>query len=737
MKLSALPSYNGATVGMTVTGAGIGTNTIVSAVSGNATSGYTLTLLYQPGGYGTADLGATADIPAGSTLTFGVPAENTNFLSTVGTGPFTYNYEFGQSNTIEGQNIGITIAGAAVPGTPETAPTSDQIQQYYQTASLPAGLTGYVNGGWTGVGSGSPNAFGYIDPTDTGSVYIAPNITFDFSEVQYQNKSAATALADWESLFNQMSANSATPVIVWPWHDYGATNWGSPPPGYTTAMYMSFIQYAYNAGYEFVTSEDLASRIAAEQAATLKESTSGNVITATVTPGASKPDLGAMALNVVNGAAGQVIQNAGNWYAYDSNSVFLFNDAANKAAPENFTVTLGATQDDVTHVDALPMRADLKSVTGDGSNLAFSMTGDGTVDIHVKTPGSNIISVNTSAVGTVGTGGAAPAAMLAGADLKLVFNDGALAVSSTSPEGVPVLHNVTINEGATAVVSSGAILFDVSVAYSLANKSALDVAAAIGILDLSANVLANLKGLSTDGLNDTHIASITLTDSTPPALKVTIAQAQLQRQLALGSYKTAWLMCAKLRRSMLTPDRSPLAGLVEVDETEIACRSKHDPLTGGGGRSHQGKMLIVGAVEVQDGGAGPGRIRLAEVADYSTSSLHPFVAQNLATGAIAKTDGWSAYPGAPGVSHDPHVIGKMAAHVVLPWVHRVFSNLKVWALGVYHGLRRRYLQSYLDEFVFRFNRRRTRHAAFRSLLGIAAGHAPVTYQMLISPEASA
>ena len=150
-----------------------------------------------------------------------------------------------------------------------------------------------------------------------------------------------------------------------------------------------------------------------------------------------------------------------------------------------------------------------------------------------------------------------------------------------------------------------------------------------------------------------------------------ISALQLQRQLALGSYKTAWLMCAKLRRSMLTPDRSPLAGLVEVDETEIACRSKHDPLTGGGGRSHQGKMLIVGAVEVQDGGAGPGRIRLAEVADYSTSSLHPFVAQNLATGAIAKTDGWSAYPGAPGVSHDPHVIGKMAAHVVLPWVHRV------------------------------------------------------------------
>jgi hypothetical protein len=74
---------------------------------------------------------------------------------------------------------------------------------------------------------------------------------------------------------------------------------------------------------------------------------------------------------------------------------------------------------------------------------------------------------------------------------------------------------------------------------------------------------------------------------------------------------------------------------------------------------------------------------------------------------------------------------------VLPWIHRIFSNLKVWALGVYHGLRRQHLQSYLDEFVFRVNRRRTRHAAFRSLIGIAAGHHPLPYKILISPEAKA
>src|SRR5438477_2938609 len=105
--------------------------------------------------------------------------------------------------------------------------------------------------------------------------------------------------------------------------------------------------------------------------------------------------------------------------------------------------------------------------------------------------------------------------------------------------------------------------------------------------------------------------------------------------------------------------------------------------------------------------------------------------------ARRQDDGWPGYPGAAGITHDPHVVGQMAAHIVLPWVHRIFSNLKVWALGVYHGLRRKHLQSYLDEFVFRFNRRRTRHAAFRSLLGIAAAQPPRPYKMLISPEAAA
>jgi ISXO2 transposase-like protein len=215
-----------------------------------------------------------------------------------------------------------------------------------------------------------------------------------------------------------------------------------------------------------------------------------------------------------------------------------------------------------------------------------------------------------------------------------------------------------------------------------------------------------------------------------------ISALQLRNQLGLGSYKSAWLLCAKLRRAMVATGRSPLAGLAEVDETEIPLRTKDDPVAGGGGRSHEGKMLVAGAVEVADGGA-PGRIRLAEITDFSAPSLHGFIAANVAPGTTIRTDGWSGYPGAPDVAHDPHVIGPMAAHVVLPWIHRVFSNLKTWALGVYHGLRKKHLQAYLDEFVFRFNRRRTRHAAFRSLLGIGVTLKHVTYNMLIQPEAQA
>src|SRR5277367_4962915 len=196
---------------------------------------------------------------------------------------------------------------------------------------------------------------------------------------------------------------------------------------------------------------------------------------------------------------------------------------------------------------------------------------------------------------------------------------------------------------------------------------------------------------------------------------------QFQDQLGL-TYKTAWLLTQKLRRSMVDPSREPLEGVVEVDQAEIPFRagdSFFDP-------GNAGKILIAGAVEVIDrdtNEAKPqrkgakyldtrsGRVRLAMIADNSAASMEAFVRATVKPGATLLTDGHASYPGLTDYRHDPRVVGKMAAHVVLPWIHRVFALMKRWGLGTYHGLRRKHVDTYLNEFVFRYNRRFYRHVS--------------------------
>lgn len=204
-----------------------------------------------------------------------------------------------------------------------------------------------------------------------------------------------------------------------------------------------------------------------------------------------------------------------------------------------------------------------------------------------------------------------------------------------------------------------------------------------------------------------------------------VSALQLQAQLGLGSYKSGWLLLQKLRRAMVDPGRGLLEGVVEIDETEIPLRRRDDPPAGGRGRSPQGKMFVAGAVELSPDGQ-PRRIRLAPIADFSAATLRPFVAAVAAPGARVVTDGWSGYAGLADHAHKPKVVGTMAAHVVLRWTHRVFSNLKRWGLGTFHGLRRQHLKRHLDEFVFRWNRRRHTAAAFDTLLGLGARLAPAT-----------
>ena len=206
---------------------------------------------------------------------------------------------------------------------------------------------------------------------------------------------------------------------------------------------------------------------------------------------------------------------------------------------------------------------------------------------------------------------------------------------------------------------------------------------------------------------------------------------QLQRQLGLGRYETAWTMLHKLRRAMLRPERDRLSGVVEVDEAYVGGLEEGRR---GGRRRDSGKSIVVGAVEVR--GRGSGRVRLAVVRDLSAASLVPFVEASVDPGSTVLTDGWQGYaPLREGYDHRPSTVGDPRnASELFPRVHRTFSNLKTWLQGTHHGVGAKHLPHYVDEFVFRFNRRRTPMAAFQSLLGLSSRHPPTTHKMLYAAE---
>ena len=152
------------------------------------------------------------------------------------------------------------------------------------------------------------------------------------------------------------------------------------------------------------------------------------------------------------------------------------------------------------------------------------------------------------------------------------------------------------------------------------------------------------------------------------------------------------------------------------------------------------KALVV--IAAQEDGPGIGRIRMRQIIDASAESLMPFVRDSVVLGSVVHTDGWAGHLPlkAEGYEHDVTVLrGKRkTASELLPRVHRVVSLLKRWLLGTHQGAAsRKHLDYYLDEFAFRFNRRRTPMAAFQTLLGLATGvHGPTSYDMLYRSESA-
>ena len=146
---------------------------------------------------------------------------------------------------------------------------------------------------------------------------------------------------------------------------------------------------------------------------------------------------------------------------------------------------------------------------------------------------------------------------------------------------------------------------------------------------------------------------------------------------------------------------------------------------------------MMAAVEVR--GRASGRVRLRVVADASAESLCGFVRATVEPGAIVLTGGWQGYAPlkAMGYRHKPRTQGSpVRAAKLLPRVHRAFGNLQTWLRGTHHGVSRKHLQAYLDEFAFRFNRRHTPMAAFQALLGLGSVHGPTTYNQLYAVEST-
>ena len=207
-----------------------------------------------------------------------------------------------------------------------------------------------------------------------------------------------------------------------------------------------------------------------------------------------------------------------------------------------------------------------------------------------------------------------------------------------------------------------------------------------------------------------------------------LSATQFQRQLGIKRYETAFQILHKLRAAMVRPGRDRIGTdgpHVEVDETYVGGRTR------GEGRGTTHKVIVAGAVEVRvlkkprrkgERQVYAGRLRLALVPSRVGSALTDFVQTAVEPGATVVTDAWKGYNGltALGYAHHPiHINGDQTrTDESLPMIHLVFSNLKAWLLGTHHSVSARHLPAYLNEFVFRFNRRFYPMTAVDSVLGI-------------------
>jgi transposase-like protein len=213
-----------------------------------------------------------------------------------------------------------------------------------------------------------------------------------------------------------------------------------------------------------------------------------------------------------------------------------------------------------------------------------------------------------------------------------------------------------------------------------------------------------------------------------------VSALNLHRFLGIGSYESSWLLLHKIRGAMVFAERNQLQGHVEVDEAFIGGVSN-----GKRGLGANNKQLIVIAAECS-GSKKVGRIRIQRLADASAKNLEQFIKSNIAAKSDVHTDGWRGYNDLKNLGYKHHVVksADVDPDEQLPRINIVTSLLKRWILGTHQGrLDVKYMDSYLDEFVFRFNRRtsKVRGLLFQRVIENSFKSEAKTYDQITSRKA--
>ena len=216
-----------------------------------------------------------------------------------------------------------------------------------------------------------------------------------------------------------------------------------------------------------------------------------------------------------------------------------------------------------------------------------------------------------------------------------------------------------------------------------------------------------------------------------------ISAMELKRQMGFGSYQTAWSWLHKIRKAMVRPERTPLARGSRPTRPISAAPGRASRAAAPRARSRSPARSRAVAARPEAAAWAACAWPWCRMSRPGASA--GFLGRNVARPATVATDGWSGYGGlaAAGYAHEPLNLAASwgDAALRLPAIHLVFGLAKRWLLGTHHGaVSAKHLPAYLDEFVFRFNRRTAKNIShrFARVIEHAVRTQPTTYRALVT-----